>query len=89
MRHRRMNECARCGLDFGSGEAFDRHRVGVFEYDFDWRDPAKQDGRRCLHLTEIQELTSQDGSLVFALNDRGAWSLSKSLARARLLGNTD
>ena len=74
-----MNQCA-CGLDFGSVDAFDAHRVGTHEYTFDegvMKDPSVEDGRRCLSLDELV------GSPRFGINRRGSWSLTRTLASAR------
>jgi hypothetical protein len=50
-----MNLCRACGSDFSSVGAFDAHRVGKHEYDFDYRQPERWDGRRCLSEAEIEE----------------------------------
>lgn len=83
-----MNLCTTCGLDFGSVSAFDRHRVGTHEYTL-WeglrRDPPQDNGRRCLDISEMQEIRDKDGELIFAKNERGDWSLLKALESARRL----
>lgn len=53
-----MNICGACGLDFGSVAAFDEHRVGEHDYTFTEgvaMDPPREDGRRCLAATELEE----------------------------------
>lgn len=50
------NFCRSCGRDFSSVKNFDKHRIGKHEYDFDWRDETKQDGRRCLNEDELREI---------------------------------
>lgn len=83
-----MNECVRCGLQFGSVSAFDRHRVGVYEYTFVQgldMTPPREDGRRCLGADEMRELRDKNGIPIYALNDRGYWSLSAALESARSL----
>jgi hypothetical protein len=69
-----VNVCGACGLDFGSVPAFDAHRVGKHAYLYSEQRP---DGRRC--LTE-QEMYS---SPKFAKNERGRWSLARSLEHGR------
>ena len=46
-----LNGCSSCCLDFTSVDAFDRHRVGSFEYD--WT-VDRTDGRRCLDADELR-----------------------------------
>lgn len=53
-----MNFCTACAQDFASLGAFDEHRVGEHDYTFDegaQMDPPRFDGRRCLHLHELEE----------------------------------
>jgi hypothetical protein len=45
-----LNLCRACGNDFTSLELFDRHRVGVHNYDFS---PERPDGRRCRSAGEM------------------------------------
>ena len=81
-----MNYCRTCKTDFGSVSAFDRHRVGVHAYSLAEglrRVPAVEDGRRCLDAREIANSRAEDGSLVFARNARGLWSLRRSVDAAR------
>lgn len=47
-----MNLCRACGLDFGSGSAFDAHRTGTHEYVFS---PDRPEGRRCLAADELRD----------------------------------
>lgn len=84
-----MNLCTGCGLDFGSVEAFDRHRVGKYPQTgpSEWSSrvraglvdpyaewkPTVEFGRRCL---DEEELTA---SAKFSKNTRGQWSLTKGL----------
>ena len=65
------NWCTTCEKDFGSVRAFDRHRVGKYQYSAE-----HPDGRRCLSTNEM----SQDE---FVLNSRGVWSLKSSLESAK------
>jgi hypothetical protein len=87
-----VNLCVSCGLDFGSVEAFDAHRVGRFpstgpsEYVDrlriglvpydDWQ---PEFGRRCLEEMELR------ASRRFVCNDAGRWTLLQPLTRARKL----
>jgi len=78
-----LNLCRACGLDFGSVQAFDRHRVGVHEYTYSEgvaMDPIREDGRRCLSLAEIESMRERDGSVTFQVNAKGRWSLARSIA---------
>jgi hypothetical protein len=78
-----VNECAACGLDFGSVKAFDAHRVGRFpqtgasEYAGPPESWTRRKGRRCLTATEMET------GGAFARNARGCWSLADSLVEAR------
>ena len=72
---RRVNLCTTCRLDFASVAAFDRHRVGrhLYSYSEGLRlDPAREDGRRCLHQTEMVEHG-------FIKDTRGRWVDPKSM----------
>jgi hypothetical protein len=78
-----MNLCCECNEDFGSVQAFDKHRVGKHAYSFaEGLEKDLEDGRRCLGLDEFAE-----AGLV--KNQRGAWSLASSLERARELNQKD
>ena len=69
-----MNYCTNCRHDFASVAAFDRHRVGrhLYSYSEGLRlDPAREDGRRCLHQTEMVEHG-------FIKDTRGRWIDAKS-----------
>jgi hypothetical protein len=53
-----VNLCRACGNDYGSVSAFDAHRVGKHAYTFSEglrRSPPVEDGRRCLHPSELLE----------------------------------
>lgn len=66
-------------MDFGSLGAFDAHRVGKHAYTSTEglaMDPPREDGRRCLHVWELE-------AQGFALNGRGLWSIKRDLERAR------
>jgi hypothetical protein len=82
-----MNLCAACGEDFGSLEAFDAHRVGVFlqcgpsEYAGSIKNWTPSMGRRCLTVEEMRSGSFQGRQ--FAHNIRGRWSLEKRLNRSR------
>ena len=79
------NECGACGLDFGSVNAFDAHRVGKHEYTYSQGlklDPPQEDGRRCLDLDELETRLLRDGTREFAQNSRGQWSLRRQLNSA-------
>lgn len=83
-----MNECATCGIDFGSVKAFDRHRVGVHEYTYSegaHMSPPREDGRRCLREDEIADLVDERGLSVFAKNPKGKWSIRRDLEAALAL----
>lgn len=83
-----LNLCRSCKTDFGSVAAFDAHRVGSHAYLFAeglCRVPPAEDGRRCLDVREIADSRARDGSLVFMLNERGQWSLRRSVESARSL----
>ena len=74
-----MNYCRECEQNFGGITAFDAHRVGVHEYTYSEgakMDPVREDGRRCLSLSELEGLASEDGSARFGRNKRGEWSVS-------------
>ena len=71
-----MNLC-RCGLDFGSVSAFDRHRVGKHAFTFSEgleMDPPCEDGRRCLDVDEMAAAGME-------LDPRGRWRLPPDLER--------
>ena len=73
-----MNLCTACGHDFAGVAAFDRHRVGkhAFTYSEGLKlYPPREDGRRCLHETEMVERG-------FTTDKRGRWIDAKS-ARSR------
>ena len=77
-----MNLCSGCGEDFGSVQAFDKHRVGKHAYTFtQGLDNDVEDGRRCLDLDEYEE-----AGLV--KNKRGTWSIASGLAKARELNRS-
>lgn len=67
------NYCTTCNKDFGSVRAFDRHRVGKYQYPYSAEHP---DGRRCLSTDEM----SRDE---FVLNSRDLWTLESSLRSAQ------
>ena len=75
------NYCCSCGRDFASISAFDKHRTGTHQYT--WReglelDPPREDGRRCLDITEMHEAD-------MALDSSGRWHIRRSAAeQARL-----
>ncbi len=74
-----MNLCTVCGEDFGSVSAFDKHRVGTFDYTFTQgldMDPPRENGRRCLGVDEFE-------AKGFVRNARGTWSDAKKLESAR------
>jgi hypothetical protein len=48
-----LNYCTSCGRDFAGLTYFDRHRIGVLEYDFSLERP---DGRRCMDEEELREV---------------------------------
>jgi hypothetical protein len=79
-----MNLCRTCGEDFGSVDAFDRHRVGKYLQTgpAEYRGPAGEwtpnKGRRCLDEKELRERG-------FRKNARGAWSLARDIDRGRIL----
>jgi hypothetical protein len=68
-----MNLCTACNEDFSSVEIFDRHRVGVREYDWS---PEREDGRRCLDVQEMQA----NG---WKLDQRNRWHDPARSGRAR------
>lgn len=70
-----MNYCTSCDCDFASVRAFDAHRVGRHSYlyaDGLRMDPPREDGRRCLHESEMRERG-------FTKNTRGRWADPTSL----------
>ena len=70
-----MNYCTSCRHDFASVQAFDAHRVGKHAYTYSEGsklNPPRDDGRRCLHQTEMVERG-------FTQNQRGRWADPKSL----------
>ena len=64
------NLCRSCVQDFASVSAFDRHRVGSHDYDFDF--DLRPDGRRCLDEEEML-------ACGFVRNKWGRWSTSSYL----------
>ena len=83
-----MNLCRSCGEDFGSEAAFSAHRVGDHAYTLTEglkQDPPVENGRRCLSTRELANTTHRNGTLVFAVNARSAWSLTRDLDHARKL----
>jgi hypothetical protein len=60
-----LNGCSACRTDFASVAAFDKHRTGKHEYDFDFDHP---DGRRCLAPDEMLAAGME-------LDPRGRWRL--------------
>jgi hypothetical protein len=80
-----MNLCRSCGEDFGSITAFDAHRVGSHEYTSTEglrMEPSKEDGRRCLSVSEMKYPPENP---LFTVNDRGTWSITVELEKARAL----
>jgi hypothetical protein len=70
-----VNVCPTCGLDFHSVATFDEHRVGTHDYTFEEgvrRDPPVYDGRRCLHVSEMEEAG-------FSRDRWGRWQLPAAL----------
>jgi hypothetical protein len=65
-----LNGCSACRRDFASLTAFDLHRVGAQEYDWDID---HEDGRRCLDVHELPD---------WLQNDRGRWTTKKLAAQA-------
>ena len=64
-----MNYCTSCRRDFAAVRAFDAHRVGKHAYTYSEGlklNPPREDGRRCLHQTEMVERG-------FAEDTRGRW----------------
>jgi hypothetical protein len=79
-----MNMCPTCGLDFNLVEAFDEHRVGEHDYTFEEgarREPPVYDGRRCLHVSEMEEAG-------FTRDRWGRWKLPAAL-EPHLLGRVE
>jgi hypothetical protein len=66
-----MNLCRRCGTDFASVAAFDRHRTGSHEYRFSFE---RLDGRRC--MSEDEMLTAR-----MELDPRERWTLAQDADR--------
>lgn len=82
------NLCTSCGLDFGSIQAFDAHRVGTHDYTYQEglrMEPMQENGRRCLTEAEIATARDKRGTLRFARNSRGVWTLSSKLDAAQRL----
>jgi hypothetical protein len=80
-----VNLCSSCGLDFGSVDLFDRHRVGVHAYSFAEGfalDPPREDGRHCLDVNEMAKAG-------WRLNRRGRWFDPARDPRARLGGTPE
>lgn len=53
------NQCGVCHQDFAYLGAFDEHRVGVHDYTLAEgarREPPVYDGRRCLAVSEMEDL---------------------------------
>lgn len=68
------NLCSLCGLDFTTTRGFDRHRVGRHAYTYAEglaMTPMREDGRRCLDASELQELGMNR-------DKRGRWRLPAS-----------
>ena len=66
--------CRGCDTDFSSLTAFDRHRTGTFDYDYEkgiLMDPLREDGRRCRSYDEMED----KGML---RDSRGRWSIPLS-----------
>ncbi len=81
-----VNLCRTCNEDFGSVSAFDRHRVGTHEYTYSEgakMDPPKDDGRRCLSLSELEYGVDRHGSEVFVLLPKGSWSIAADVERVK------
>lgn len=73
-----MNLCRACGEDFSSVEGFDAHRVGTHEYTHPEglrMDPPREDGRRCLSVSELE-------ALGWERNRSGRWFDPKRASRA-------
>jgi hypothetical protein len=70
--------CSACGKDFGGVRAFDLHRVGKHEYDYN---PDHPDGRRCL---SEQEMLARG----MYLNESGRWSQPRNGLSERLGSRT-
>ena len=67
-----MTECAACGLFFSGTSSFDAHRVGRHAYTFSEGlrlDPLREDGRRCLHPSEMGE--ARVSTIVESENEAG------------------
>jgi hypothetical protein len=76
--------CGACGLNFASLTLFDWHRIGKHEYTLTEglrMDPAREDGRRCRTVDEIQ-------AAGYALNERGRWYDVQEARRARMAFGT-
>lgn len=69
-----MTECSLCGLSFAGTSAFDRHRVGKHAYTYSEglrMEPLREDGRRCLHVSEMDEAGMEQDA-------RGRWRVIAS-----------
>ena len=69
-----MTECASCGLAFAGTSAFDFHRRGAHAFTLSEGlrlDPLREDGRRCLHPSEMAEVGMERDS-------RGRWRIIAS-----------
>jgi len=69
-----MTECAACGLFFSGTSSFDAHRAGTHAYTLSEGlrlDPPREDGRRCLHVSEM-------GAAGMELDTRGRWRVKAS-----------
>ena len=75
-----MNLCRSCGEDFSSVANFDRHRVGTHQYTLTEglrMEPPGEDGRRCLHVDEIE-------ALGLVRDPRGRWCDPKASKSTRI-----
>ena len=66
--------CRGCDTDFASLTAFDRHRTGTFDYDYEkgvLMDPPRYDGRRCRSYDEME-------SKKMELDKNGSWCIPPS-----------
>jgi hypothetical protein len=76
-----MNYCRSCSTDFSSVTAFDRHRVGVYEYA--WSSD-REDGRRCLIGDELSKpgwnsTQEHAGASLLRLRSDPSWQLYVAL----------
>jgi hypothetical protein len=71
---RPLNLCTTCGKDFGGIRAFDMHRVGAYDHEYDEQHP---DGRRC--LTDAEMI-----ALGMYINAFGRWSQPRNGLSERL-----